>query len=46
MVKLRYFAGFSLEEAAASLDISVPTANRWWAYARAWLIQEMKVENS
>jgi len=42
LVKLRYFAGLTIEEAARSLDISLPTANRWWAYSRAWLIQEMK----
>jgi len=42
LVKLRYFAGLTLEEAARSLDISLATANRWWAYARAWLIHEMK----
>ena len=37
LVKLRYFAGFSLEEAAKLLDISFPMAKRHWAYARAWL---------
>ena len=42
LVKLRYFAGLTLEEAARSLDISLPTASRWWAYARAWLIHDMK----
>lgn len=42
LVKLRYFAGLSIEEAAAALDISVPTANRWWAYARAWLFDALK----
>ena len=42
LVKLRYFAGLTIEEAARSLEISLPTANRWWAYSRAWLIQEMK----
>jgi RNA polymerase sigma factor (TIGR02999 family) len=41
LVKLRYFAGLSFEEVAAVLDISVPTANRWWAFARAWLFQEI-----
>lgn len=46
LVKLRYFAGLSLEEAAHSLDISLATANRWWAYARAWLIQEMRQEGA
>ena len=37
LVKLRYFAGFSLEEAADLLGISRPMAKRHWAYARAWL---------
>lgn len=37
LVKLRYFAGMSFEEAADVLGISVPTAKRDWAYARAWL---------
>lgn len=37
LVKLRYFAGLSLEEAAASLGISLATAKRYWAVARAWL---------
>lgn len=41
LVKLRYFAGLSFEEAADALGISVPTANRDWAYARAWLHQEI-----
>jgi RNA polymerase sigma factor (TIGR02999 family) len=37
LVKLRYFVGLSFEETAEILAISVPTAKRWWAYARAWL---------
>jgi RNA polymerase sigma factor (TIGR02999 family) len=37
LVKLRYFAGMTIAEAAQALGISVPTANRYWAYARAWL---------
>jgi len=37
LVKLRYFAGFSLEEAADVLGISRAMAKRHWAYARAWL---------
>ncbi|MES1167177.1 MAG: ECF-type sigma factor [Pseudomonadota bacterium] len=41
LVKLRYFAGLTLEEVAQTLDISAPTASRWWAYARAWLLQEL-----
>ncbi len=41
IVKLRYFVGLTLEEAAYILGISVPTAKRWWAYARAWLYAAM-----
>jgi RNA polymerase sigma factor (TIGR02999 family) len=37
LVKLRYFAGLSLEEAAGCLGISEATAKRYWAVARAWL---------
>jgi len=37
LVKLRYFAGLSLEETAEALGISPATAKRYWAYARAWL---------
>jgi RNA polymerase sigma factor (TIGR02999 family) len=41
LVKLRHFAGLTIEEAAAALCISATTANRYWAYARAWLHQEI-----
>jgi RNA polymerase sigma factor (TIGR02999 family) len=41
LVKLRYFAGLTFEEAAEVLGIAVPTAKQWWAYARAWLRVEM-----
>jgi RNA polymerase sigma factor (TIGR02999 family) len=37
LVKLRYFAGLKIEEAAEILHISPATAKRWWTYARAWL---------
>ncbi len=37
LVKLRYFAGLTVEEAAAAMDISPATAKRYWAYSRAWL---------
>ena len=37
LVKLRYFAGLTVEESAQALGISVATAARHWAYARAWL---------
>ena len=42
LVKLRYFIGLSFDDAAAALGISVPTAKRWWAYARVWLGVEMR----
>jgi RNA polymerase sigma factor (TIGR02999 family) len=42
LVKLRYFAGLTLPEVAQALDISQPTAERWWAYARAWLSVELR----
>jgi len=42
LVKLRYFAGLTIEEAAAALGISAPTAKRRWALARAWLFSEIK----
>jgi RNA polymerase sigma factor (TIGR02999 family) len=45
VVKLRYFVGFSFEETAEVLGISVPTAKRDWAYARAWLHQEIRPEH-
>jgi len=41
LVKLRYFAGLSIDQAAAALGLSPRTADRRWAYARAWLRQEM-----
>ena len=41
LVKLRYFAGFSNSEAAACLKISPRKANQVWAYARAWLREEL-----
>jgi RNA polymerase sigma factor (TIGR02999 family) len=42
LVKLRYFVGMNFEEASAALGIAVPTAKQWWAYARAWLVVEMR----
>lgn len=41
LVKLRYFAGLTLAEAAMVLGISPATADRYWAYARVWLLREM-----
>jgi DNA-directed RNA polymerase specialized sigma24 family protein len=37
LVEMKYFAGFTLEEAADQMDISGRTARRYWAYAKAWL---------
>jgi RNA polymerase sigma factor (TIGR02999 family) len=42
LVKLRFFAGLTLAEAAKVLELSEPTAKRYWAYARAWLYREIK----
>jgi RNA polymerase sigma factor (TIGR02999 family) len=41
LVKLRYFAGLGLDQAATALEISAATAYRHWAYARAWLHCEL-----
>ena len=42
LVKLRFFAGLSTPEAASALGISVASAERWWAFARAWLFSELQ----
>jgi RNA polymerase sigma factor (TIGR02999 family) len=42
LVKLRYFVGLTFEEAAEVLGISEPTAKRYWAFARAWLYEEIR----
>jgi RNA polymerase sigma factor (TIGR02999 family) len=44
LVKLRYFAGLGLDQAAEALGISTATAYRHWAYARAWLQTELLTE--
>ena len=41
IVKLRYFGGLTTEQAAAVMGVSLRTANRHWAYARAWLYHEL-----
>jgi len=41
LVKMRFFAGLTLEQVAAVLGISRRTADRNWAYAKAWLYQEI-----
>jgi RNA polymerase sigma factor (TIGR02999 family) len=42
LVKLRFFAGLTLDEAALALGIAPRTADRQWAYARAWLYNELR----
>ena len=42
LVQLRFFAGLSTPDAAASLGISVATAERWWTFARAWLYSDLQ----
>src|SRR5687768_6788237 len=46
LVKLRYFAGLTIEEAADALDISPATAKRYWIYSRAWLFQQISGESA
>lgn len=41
LVQLRYFAGLSIPEAAETLGVSPRTADRLWAFARAWLLREI-----
>ena len=41
LVKLRYFAGLTLEQAAETLGVPTGTAKHWWIYARAWLFREI-----
>lgn len=42
LVRLRYFAGLTEEEAALALNISRATASRWWTFAKAWLFQRVQ----
>jgi RNA polymerase sigma factor (TIGR02999 family) len=46
LVKLRYFVGMTLAEAAAALGISTATADRRWRYARAWLTRRLRPPNA
>jgi RNA polymerase sigma factor (TIGR02999 family) len=45
LVKLRYFTGLTIRQAAEALGISSTTADRYWSYARAWIHAELKKEN-
>lgn len=46
VVKLRFFTGLSIEETAAAMRISASTVKRHWAYARAWLFDALREEDS
>jgi RNA polymerase sigma factor (TIGR02999 family) len=46
LVKLRYFAGMTLADAAAALGISTATADRQWRYARAWLARQLRPDSA
>ena len=41
LLKLRYFAGLTGDQAASALGISPATADRYWTFARAWLVREL-----
>ena len=45
LVKLRYFAGLSIDQAAEVLGVSRATAIRHWSFARAWLFNRIKTED-
>jgi RNA polymerase sigma factor (TIGR02999 family) len=42
LVEMRYFSGLSAEESAAALGISTRTTQRYWIYAKAWLLEELR----
>ena len=41
LVKLRFFAGLTMPEAAAALEVSLATAERYWTFAKSWLYAEL-----
>jgi len=45
VVKMRFFAGLSIEATAAALSISASTAKRHWAYARAWIFDVLRPDD-
>jgi RNA polymerase sigma factor (TIGR02999 family) len=46
VVKLRFFAGLTMSEVAQTMGISVPTAERYWAFARTWLYTELTADDT
>jgi RNA polymerase sigma factor (TIGR02999 family) len=45
VVKLRYFAGLTIEQTASAMNLSVRTTNRHWSFARAWLYRRLHGDN-
>ena len=45
LVELRFFTGLSVEDAGKMIGVSRATADRYWAYARAWLYNEIHYED-
>jgi RNA polymerase sigma factor (TIGR02999 family) len=41
LVTLRFFGGMTMPQAAEALGVALPTAERWWAFARSWLYTEL-----
>lgn len=46
VVRLRYFAGLSIEETASALGVSAPTVKRLWAFARGWLKEAIESDRT
>ena len=46
LVTLRFFGGMTTPEAAAAIGVSVPTAERWWTFALAWLLADLDGDDS
>ena len=46
LVKLRYFAGLTMAQAAEALGVSITTADRYWAFAKAWLYRDLTAAGS
>ncbi len=46
LVEMRFFAGLSVEEAGTAMGISARTARRHWAYARAWLFDALRLDET
>ena len=46
IAKLHYFGGYNVSEAAKSLGLPVSSGHRYWAFARAWLVREMRISQN